>query len=384
MSTIKRYVITETLKIFVVTAVVTLLLLTLGGGAKEGIRQGLPPQLVLKTMPFFVPEMLRFTIPGCLLFAVCSVFGRMSVANEIVAIKSLGVNPWTIVWPVLVLAYMLSIGTYVLYDVCAVWSRPNLRRLFVESVDEIAMGVLRSQGSFSAHGMSIVVKGVEGDLLLHPVITVEPRGESPAMTLVAKEARLQADGATGVLHLECYDGRLEIGGSNSLRFPDRFVQDIPLEEPKPDPDNYLSPAALGSRAIKQQIERERNLIADLEEQMARAGVKAKGLAALERRLRPRRARLFRLEAEVPRRLSNGFGCLCFALVGVPVAMRLRSADTMSVFFVCFLPILVVYYPLLVTGENLARGGFLPQLSVWLADAVVSVVAIALLVRAIRH
>ena len=89
-------------------------------------------------------------------------------------------------------------------------------------------------------------------------------------------------------------------------------------------------------------------------------------------------------AEVPRRMSNGFGCFCFALVGIPVAMRTRSSDVMSVFFLCFLPVLVVYYPLLVVGENMAREGTLPNLSVWMADAVLVVAGILLLRHSLKH
>ena len=112
MAMLRRYVIFETLKIFLVTIAVTLLLMVLGGGAKEGLKQGLPPQLVAQILPYMVPEMLRFTIPGCLLFAVCSVFGRMTAANEITAIKALGINPLAVIWPVLILAYGLSIVTF--------------------------------------------------------------------------------------------------------------------------------------------------------------------------------------------------------------------------------------------------------------------------------
>ena len=57
---------------------------------------------------------------------------------------------------------------------------------------------------------------------------------------------------------------------------------------------------------------------------------------------------------------------------------------MSVFFLCFLPILLVYYPLLVTGENLARAGTLPLVSVWLADGVLLAAGLLLLKRMLRH
>ncbi len=385
MDTVRRYIVSETSKIFLVTIAVTLLLMTLGGGAKEGIRQGLPTVLVVQMMPYIVPEMLRFTIPGCMLFAVCSVFGRMTASNEIVAIKSLGIHPMTVVWPVLVMAYFLSILTFALYDVCAIWSRPNARQLVVDSVDDIAYGVLRTNGSFTRRGLSIIVKGVEGDTLVQPVITVMAVGDNPSVTLSAKQASLRTDPDSGLLHIDCHDGQVDVGGKGSFRFPDHFSQEVILGKPDPHPENHLSPAALGSRVVLQQIARERQILAEQNTRLSRLGENQKKEAdQLSADIERRQMRLFRLEAEIPRRMSNGFGCLCFALVGVPIAMRSRSSDTMSIFFQCFLPILLVYYPLLMTGEKIARAGVYPQYSVWLADAVLLVVGVALIVRNTRH
>ncbi|MBC8872973.1 MAG: LptF/LptG family permease [Planctomycetes bacterium] len=386
MNTIKRYVVFDILTIFFVTIAITLLLMTLGGGAKEGIRQGLPPSVVLGTMPYILPEMLRFTIPGCLLFAVCSVFGRMTVSNEIVAIKSLGINPLSIVWPVLVVAYLLSIATFGIYDVCALWSRPNLRRLVEESVDQIALGYLKANGSFTKHGISIVVKGVDGDRLLQPLINIDGRADAPPITLTAEEARLRANEDAGTLRFECRNGQIEATGKACLRFPGHFAHDVVLREPELHPENRLSPAALGSRVIPKQITRETAIVSDLRRKLsAQRGANQEAKTAdLQRQFDSHQARLYRLQTEIPRRFSNGFGCLCFALIGIPVAMKGRSSDTMSVFFCCFMPILLVYYPLLVVGENIAREGFYPGLSVWLADAVLLVIGAAMMLRTMRR
>ncbi len=63
---------------FCVAVLVILACLLMVGGAQQGIRFGLPPRIIGQVLPFLVPEMLRFAFPGYLLFAVCSVFGRMS------------------------------------------------------------------------------------------------------------------------------------------------------------------------------------------------------------------------------------------------------------------------------------------------------------------
>ena len=80
---------------------------------------------MLYAMPFMLPEMLGITIPVSMLFSVCSVFGRMTGANEIVAMKSLGISPMAVVWPAIILAAFLSLGTVRMYEIAATQCKPG-------------------------------------------------------------------------------------------------------------------------------------------------------------------------------------------------------------------------------------------------------------------
>jgi len=95
-------------------------------------------------------------------------------------------------------------------------------------------------------------------------------------------------------------------------------------------------------------------------------------------------RLFRLQTEPWRRWANGFSCLAFVLVGAPLAVRMRSADVWSSFIVCFLPILIVYYPLLAYGVDLSKSGELPPYSVWIANVVLMAVGYWMTRRMLRR
>jgi lipopolysaccharide export system permease protein len=94
--------------------------------------------------------------------------------------------------------------------------------------------------------------------------------------------------------------------------------------------------------------------------------------------------IFRLKTEPYRRWANGFTCLCFALIGMPVAMLWRHADVLTNFFVCFLPILAVYYPLLLLGQDLSTSGKLWPIAFWMANVILVIPAIELLRWIIRH
>jgi lipopolysaccharide export LptBFGC system permease protein LptF len=84
-----------------------------------------------------------------------------------------------------------------------------------------------------------------------------------------------------------------------------------------------------------------------------------------------RNHLSRLFTEPPRRLSAGFSCLCFVLVGAPMAIWLRHADFLTAFFLVFFPILLVYYPFLVFGVDQAKSGTMTPQIVWGGNVVLA-------------
>ncbi len=94
-------------------------------------------------------------------------------------------------------------------------------------------------------------------------------------------------------------------------------------------------------------------------------------------------RLNRIIMEPWRRWANGFSCLCFVLVGAPMAIRMRNADFLTSFFLCFLPILVVYYPLFMLGISRVKAGVLPPPAVWMANVLITLWGLWLLRRVVR-
>lgn len=384
MPTIPRYVVWEVFKVFLIVIAATTLLMVLGGGIKEAIRKGLPLPLTLEILPYMLPETLRFTIPGCLLFAVCLVFGRMSGANEMVALKTAGISPLAIIWPVLTLALVLSVVTFEFYNLCATWGRPNVKRAVIESVEDIAYGFLRAERSFRTSKFSINVKDVVGRKLIKPIIVLTP-DDGPRVTLTAAEAEIRTDIQAKLLRFICRNGEIDIEGQGKLSFPDTEEQTVPFDESPHDDPYRLSPAALGVKQIPEQVRHEEEEVARLQDlrdqrRQYQADLSPKQLQVL----RGHQLRLWRLRTEPYRRWSNGFNCLSFAMIGIAVALSYRWSDNLSIFFVCFLPILLVFYPLLVLGEYVATKGLLPPEAVWLPNVFLFGFALLFLQRVMRY
>jgi lipopolysaccharide export system permease protein len=92
-----------------------------------------------------------------------------------------------------------------------------------------------------------------------------------------------------------------------------------------------------------------------------------------------------IDVELCSRPALSVGCLCFVLIGCPVGVWASRSDYLSIFVICFLPTLFVYYPFLLAGMNLAKDGKVPAfIAVWSANIIVGTIAVVLTWRLMRR
>lgn len=358
-----RYVTSELLKIFGAALTVMTLLLALGLGAREGISRGLPPVLIVRMLPYLMPEILGITIPIAVLLAVSQVLGRMSGANEVVALRALGLSPLQVVRPTIVFSFFVSLFTVWMYDVAATWGRPGARRIVIESVEEIAYSMLRTRRSYSSPQFSIVVKDVQDKKLISPIITIQTQPDMPAIVLSAEEAELTTDRQAGGLIITCRKPEARIEDSAVVRASDVYSQIIPFDKPiEPLHRDWLAmwqiPEAVAK--LEKDAQQLRLLLRHAEATDRQKSTWQYQLQQLEIQIR-------RLKTEPYRRWANGFSSLCFVLLGCPLAMYCRSENFLAIFFLAFLPIVIVYYPLLMLANGLTSAGTIPPMGFWIAN-----------------
>ena len=114
------YVVWEVTKLFVVALIAFTTLIMLAGVVQQLVSQGLGPLAIFQLLPFILPISLQYALPATLLFAVCSVYGRISADNEILAVMAAGVPPIRIVMPTLIISFLLSLFAVWLNDI-ALW-----------------------------------------------------------------------------------------------------------------------------------------------------------------------------------------------------------------------------------------------------------------------
>ncbi|HOM16105.1 MAG TPA: LptF/LptG family permease [Thermoguttaceae bacterium] len=380
MPLLSRYVLIELLKVFLLALVAMTMLIVLGGVVREALVQNLPLAQVVRLVPYILPDALRIAIPITLLLAATNVYGRMAGANEVVALKALGISPWPILWPNLLLAAVISFTAVWLNDLAVSWGRSGVQRVIVQSVEQIAYHMLQTQGRYSSNFFAINVEQVQGRTLIGPTISLVSRGTMPRITIRAAEAELSSDCEEGYLRIRLRNGKVDVEGGMSIRFPDEYEQLIPLTQASRAAAANMTPSWLPLRQIQPEVEKQRQRIAKLQQEMTRDAALAMFQGEVDdladrtwqarwQILQEAQSHLARLLTEPHRRWAAGFSCLCFLWVGAPMAIWLRHRDFLTSFFLCFLPILVVYYPLMIYGVDGAKSGTIPPWSVWIANGV---------------
>ncbi len=80
-----------------------------------------------------------------------------------------------------------------------------------------------------------------------------------------------------------------------------------------------------------------------------------------------------------------FGSLLFVLVGAPIGIRFARRDFLSAFMTCFLPIIAIYYPLMLGGVNMSKEGQLaPIVSLWIGNLLLGLGALFVLPSVVKH
>ncbi len=398
MSRISRYVLLQLLSTFGVALLGMTLVLVFGIMAQVGLSMGLGLDAFFRLLPYALPRALRFAVPASILLSTCSVFGRMSADNEVIAAKSLGISPRIVLYPAFGLALLISCGMIWVNDVAITWGASGIQSVIYDSVEEVVFRKLRTERMFRNEHFSINVKKVVGRKLIGPRLEM---GGDDRIVVEARDAEIKADVVDETLHIRLTDSTMESNGTFYAN-PGTHEQEIPLSQAtvkdRSSPRiselglSHISNEAVAQRASMEELDQ--RLAARAALQMVMGEIHQLGETSkhpdgatwslLHRRRSDGETRLNRLHLEPWRRCAEGFSCLFVVMVGAPLSVRMRTTNFFTTFALCFFPVLVIYYPALQWAVTQAKDGVVPPYTVWIGNGILMLVGIALTRRIIRY
>jgi lipopolysaccharide export system permease protein len=395
-SILHRSILGELTRVFALALLGITGILVMAGVVAEATQQGLNPAQILSIIPLLIPSTLPYTIPATTLFATCVVYGRLAADNEILAIKAAGINLMKVVWPGVLLGLVMSSTTMGLYYRLIPYTQHLLRSQFLNDVEEYLYGMLKKDRCIKQPGLSysMWVRQVQGTHLLDALFKRRDAHGHYDVIARAREADLRVDlvNRQVLVHMKHCHLYSEDGKSSGY-FQDK-VWPVPL------PPEYGAPRKPRPRAMSwpQLQERVHGLQAESEAKateiamvIAQQGMSNPPanlplhLSNLNNDQNARRQEVLSLSTEFHIRPALSFGCLFFVLVGCPVGIWFSRSDYLSAFITCFLPIVFLYYPLLLCATNLAKQGKVPAVvAVWAANVTMGVIAMELFRRLLKH
>jgi lipopolysaccharide export system permease protein len=392
---IHRMIFVELLKIFSIALVAITGLILLAGIISEAMKNGFGPMQILACIPLLLPSTLPYTLPPTMLFAACIVYGRLSADNEILALKAAGVHIIQVIWPALLLGMVLSgVTMYFFLDLIPSTGSMLRNRVFSD-VEELLYTMLRTDG-FIKHpniNVEIHVKSVQGRTL-HEAIFKRRAANGVGFDVIAfaKEAELRVDLAHQLILVDMRQCQVVQG--DGIGFVESRIWEV--EIPNGLTGNGIKTRTLDmtwselfeykDKAQKEVEELTRQI--ELLEVQINLGALPNGSDNLHRLNEERKLReeiISTIDAELLMRPALALGCLCFALVGCPIGIWFSKSDYLSAFITCFLPIVIVYYPLMFCMYDLARAGKIePLFSIFNADALALLAGSVLFSRLARN
>lgn len=400
-----RMILRELLKVFLMSLVGITGILLMAGIVAEASQQGLGPAQVLEAIPLLIPSTLPFTIPTTTLFACCVVYGRLSADNEVLAIKSSGVNILQVVRPGLLLGLATAVATMGLYYDFIPMTHRMLRQMAYEDAEELLYSMLRREPhsvNIPSAPYSIWVKGVEDRKLIEPVIKGRGPNGKENFVAQAREAELRVDTAHKELVIRMRFGSAKTSDNEdgaafdvleqkislpAVFEPDMFhrARDMTWEEMREKRRDWVEKAAVYDEEIRKAQANPPPPPPDPTAPADASASQPKSVAQLRKEQDYLYQQIIWVDVEMLMRPAQAVGCFCFVLVGCPVGIWLSRSDYLSSFIVCFLPIILLYYPLMLCGVGMAKEGhFNPIAPVWAADVLMGAVGFLLFVRLLRN
>lgn len=407
-STLNRMIFWELVRVFLLSLGALTGLVLIVVAVQQASQLGLSLAQLVRSMPLLVPSILPIAIPATTLFAACVVYGRLAHDNEVIALKAAGVHLFGIVRPTVLLGVITTCATAGLYHTTIPRTQQQFYDQILSDPEEVLYNMLRRDRNLRHPSLPYVlyVRDVQGKRLIDVVIKRRVK---------MRDARTGAESTVGYDFVaRMHEARLRVhptDGTMSIE-PDRFVIDgktasgvVPGDQITMDlPDSVSGKEAklkisaltwdeLPARAAVVAAERDQ-LVAQRDARQAEIDAlpdptaRAYGQAEMRgyKYLIDAKSRQVRnLQAEVHARPALAVSCLVFALIGCPVGIWANRSDYLSTFVVCFIPTLIVYYPLLLAGTDMGKTGKLPLVvGCWAADAVMGTVAVLLTWRLLRR
>ena len=361
MRRLYRYIFAEilgplTLGFFVYTSI--LLMQALFKAAELIIRSGVELATVGRLLLLSLPWIVVMTIPMSFLFGILIAVGRLSADSELIALRSSGISLFSLYRPILVLSLLLAgLNTYLMVKVLPEgnYALQQLRiEILTQSItEEVTPRVPHTSWQDK---MLYVFETPPGEQRWRGLFLADAVPTRETEVTIAEWGRAESDGDQVVLSLEgAYSHVVDLYRPEQYRLAYHRDLLVRLASFSRQRAGTSVSRSLRELSLAQLFERaDDTSFPDSVRNLARV--------------------------EIQKKFSIPAACLVFGLLGLPLGFS-NSRGGRSSGFVISIGVILVYYIMLNSGEDIAREGTIPAwLAVWFPNVLLLIIGFFLLAR----
>ncbi|HAZ09679.1 MAG: hypothetical protein A2047_03390 [Omnitrophica bacterium GWA2_41_15] len=364
MKILRNYIIKEIIVMFVFSLIIFTFTLVVGNIIKLAelvINKGVDIRLVGKLFLYLIPFLLSYTIPMSILASALLVFGRLSGDNEIVAIRSSGINIYRLSFPLLVIGLLFSLLSIVLNNDLIPRMHFESRKI-IKNIGIKTPAAYLEPGVFikSFKGYIIFIHGIDKNKL-KGVRIYQPQDEHSTRTIIAERGEFITLDNQNAIKLKLINGTSD----------------------EPNPKNPINFYKLNFKTYY--------LTLNIDESMAPSGYTDKKSKEMNfQEIKNEIDRLGKYHVDTPslitefhRKISISFASIVFIIIGIPLGIFTRRGEK-TIQFAIALGVIVVYYILMAASIALSlKGIWNPGFWMYMPNIIIGAVGIVLLRKTIE-
>jgi lipopolysaccharide export system permease protein len=364
MKILRKYIIKEIIVMFLFSLAIFTFTLVVGNIVRLAelvINKGVDIRLVGRLFFYLIPFLLSYTIPMSILTSTLLVFGRLSGDNEIVAIRSSGINIYKLSFPLVIIGLLLSLLSIVLNN-NVIPSMHFESRKIIKNIGIKTPAAYLEPGTFikSFKGYIIFIHEISGNKL-KGVRIYQPQNEHSTRTIIAERGEFITLDNQNAVKLKLINGTSD----------------------EPNPKNPINFYKLNFKTYY--------LTLNIDESIASSGYTEKKPKEMNfqeikneiKKLGKYHVDTLSLITEFHRKISISFASLIFIIIGIPLGIFTRRGEK-TIQFAIALGVIVTYYLLMALSMALSlKGVWSPGVWIYLPNIIIGTAGIILLRKTIE-
>ncbi|MFC1576657.1 LptF/LptG family permease [Candidatus Omnitrophota bacterium] len=364
MHIIRNYLLKEFTGPFFLSLLVSTMILATGHIVQVAdliINKGVSAVYIINLFLLLTPWLLTFTIPISVLSATLLAFGRLASDNEIIALRASGVSLYRIALPIVLTSLVISLFCIPLNDKILPQAGYSARKLIKEIGIRNPLALLEP---------GIFIKGFEDYIIfvysingnkLKDIRIYQPQEGKPTRTIVAEEGEVEAVPEKNMVKLKLKSGSA-----------DEALPQDPTNFYKLVFDTYTMTLNFKEAMKYETIEKKPR-------EMGMAELRAEA-----EKLRIKNIDTVPLYIEIHNKMALAFSNFVFVLIGIPIALSMHRREK-SINFGLTLILFLIYWGIMLGGVACSIRGIVPPwVGIWMANAVLFLIGIALFSRLARR